>query len=79
MQKNIIYDPMFEVMNNKDIFREIFSFLRKDAIVKCDKCNLTIQWDNTRPKVCDYVCCGDKTLCFNCWFDDRGGFGCNIS
>ena len=71
--------PSFCVMNNHDLFKEIFSFLRKDAIIKCEKCNLTIQWDNTRPKICDYVACGDKTLCFNCWFDERGWFGCNIS
>ena len=67
-KNNFNYDPMFEVMNNKDIFREIFSFLRKDAIVKCDLCHLIIQWDNTRPKKCDYVACGERTLCFNCWF-----------
>ena len=65
--------PSFCVMNNQDLFKEIFSFLRKDAIIKCKKCNLTIQWDGTKPKICDYVACGDKILCFNCWFDDRGG------
>ena len=42
MNKNNICDPMFEVMNNKDIFREIFSFLRKDAVIKCQKCRLYV-------------------------------------
>lgn len=67
----------FNVMNNKDLFRHIFTFLRSEAELKCENCNFIIQWDNSKPRKCDYVSNGEKILCFNCWFSTQTA--CTIS
>ena len=38
-------NPIQFVWYNKDLRREIFSYLRKEAKVKCDQCNEVCIWD----------------------------------
>ena len=57
----------FNVMNNKDLFRHIFTFLRSKAELKCENCNFIIQWDKSKPKKSDYVSNGQYITCFKCW------------
>jgi len=60
-------DPVSDVMNNTDLFREVFSYLRKNPEIGCSNCNLVIQWDKTKPKKYDYVSNGKFITCFTCW------------
>lgn len=67
------------VMNNNDLRRLIFSFLRKKAKLNCGYCNKVLIWDK---KVCDfYGICenGDSMFdnmyssfykCIPCWKKD---------
>jgi hypothetical protein len=39
------------VWYNEDLRREIFSYLRKEAKVKCDQCNDVCVWDKKKLKI----------------------------
>ena len=65
-----------EVMNNNDLRRLIFSFLRKKEQLNCGGCNRVLIWDK---KVCDFYGTGDRSdliyhslynfyfKCIPCW------------
>ena len=63
----------FNVMNNMDLRRVIWSYLRKEPKIKCYTCNCVCVWDK---KVRNYVelnyypwnMIGD-TLCYECYQD----------
>ena len=70
----------YKVMNNIDLRKKIWSYLRKDAKVRCIKCNRVCVWDN---KIIitiynldpldidnkDYICkyCNQDEYDYNCY------------
>ena len=65
----------FNVMNNMDLRRVIWSYLRKEPKIKCYKCNCVCVWDK---KIINayyehYVTSfieSDGYICWSCcWFD----------
>ena len=67
-------------MNNNDLRREIFTFLRKKAKLNCRDCNRVLIWD--RKPVCAFYSINDNSnltignikerysTCDTCWRND---------
>ena len=55
---------MEDVMNNNDLRRLNWSYLRKYPKVSCDNCNKVCVWDN---KLYDYVHTFKYDICDDCY------------
>lgn len=56
---------MIKVMNNSDLKREIWSYLRKKAKKQCNRCNCVCVWDKQIIKYYNNFL-GYDIICKNC-------------
>ena len=60
---------MQKVMNNYDLRREIWTFLRKEPKKKCFKCNCVLVWDKQIKKhysISHYYGQENVFMCYDC-------------
>ena len=60
----------FDVMNNTDLRGVIWSYLRKEAKIKCNQCDIICVWDK---KMINYyytedILNKDKHTCIHCYW-----------
>ena len=77
-------NPIQFVWFNEDLRREIFSYLRKEAKVKCDQCNDVCVWDKKvkeHIQVYPFLHSDEKYYCTECLgeYYSSINMGCTIN
>lgn len=60
---------MDKVWGNTDLRRLIFSYLRKEAFLKCKTCNVVLEWDPKKEVKQKYLLFY-KYVCTKCAYDE---------
>lgn len=58
-----------EVWGNQDLVRLIFSYLRKEAYLKCKTCHMVLEWDPGKTLQQKYFIFY-KVVCINCAYKE---------